>query len=68
MNARPMTMGLVTVGGIDATVQFAGLAPGFTGLYHVNVVVPEGVQSGDDVPVVLNVAGQSSPPVTVALQ
>ena len=58
----------VTIGGIDATVQFAGLAPGFTGLYHVNVVVPEGVQSGDDVPVVLNVAGQSSPPVTVALQ
>lgn len=65
ITADPVT---VTIGGINATVQFAGLAPGFTGLYQVNAVVPEGVQSGDDVAVVLTVAGQSSPPVTVALQ
>ncbi|MCH7978231.1 MAG: hypothetical protein IH935_04545 [Acidobacteria bacterium] len=65
ITADPVT---VTIGGINAPVQFAGLAPGFTGLYQVNAVVPEGVQSGDDVAVVLTVAGQSSPPVTVALQ
>ena len=65
ITADPVT---VTIGGIDAPVQFAGLAPGFAGLYQVNAVIPEGVQPGNDVPVVLNVAGQSSPPVTVALQ
>ncbi|HKW97164.1 MAG TPA: IPT/TIG domain-containing protein [Bryobacteraceae bacterium] len=30
----------VLVGGLPATVSFAGLAPGFPGLYQLNVVVP----------------------------
>jgi uncharacterized protein (TIGR03437 family) len=30
----------VTVGTATAQLQFAGLAPGFTGLYQVNFVVP----------------------------
>jgi len=50
------------MGGINAAVQFAGLAPGYPDLYRVNVVVPEGMQSGSAVPVVLSIAGQSSPP------
>ena len=58
----------VSIGGVDAPVQFAGLAPGFTGLYQVNAVVPDGVATGSDVPVVLTVAGQSSPIVTIAVQ
>ncbi|MCH8268284.1 MAG: hypothetical protein IH846_12260 [Acidobacteria bacterium] len=58
----------VTIGGVNATVQFAGLAPFFTGLYQVNAVVPNGVQPGNAVPVVLSVAGQSSPPVTMAVR
>jgi uncharacterized protein (TIGR03437 family) len=37
----------VTVGGISAAVSFAGLAPGFAGLYQVNATVPAGVPSGD---------------------
>jgi adhesin/invasin len=30
-----------TVGGQPATVIFAGLAPGFAGLYQVNLIVPQ---------------------------
>ncbi|MCH7979681.1 MAG: hypothetical protein IH935_11995 [Acidobacteria bacterium] len=66
--ARTVDPVTVTIGDVDAPVQFAGLAPGFTGLYQVNAVVPAGVTPGDDVPVVLNVAGQTSPTVTMAVQ
>jgi len=38
--ARVTTVPTVTVGGKSATVEFAGLAPGFVGLYQVNVRVP----------------------------
>jgi uncharacterized protein (TIGR03437 family) len=57
----------VTIGGQDAMVSFSGLTPGFPGLYQVNAVVPPGV-SGDAVAVVVSVAGQTSPPVTMAIQ
>lgn len=57
----------VQIGGKKATVNFAGLAPGFVGLYQVNAVVPAGV-TGDSVPVILSASGQSSPPVTIAVR
>jgi uncharacterized protein (TIGR03437 family) len=56
----------VTIGGQDAPVSFSGLTPGFPGLYQVNAVVPAGVP-GAAVPVVISVAGQTSPPVTMAI-
>ena len=37
----------VTIGGRSATVHYAGAAPGFVGLYQINVTVPEGLQLGD---------------------
>jgi len=43
--ASPLSQTLATVqasiGGQTAQVQFAGLAPGFAGLYQVNIVVPQ---------------------------
>jgi uncharacterized protein (TIGR03437 family) len=63
--ANPVT---ATIGEKPAPVFFAGLAPGFAGLYQVNVTVPQGIASGSSVPVVLTVAGASSAPVTVAIQ
>ncbi len=58
----------VTVGGVSARVDFAGLTPGFTGLYQVNIVMPQGVRAGDQVPVVLTVGDIASPPVTIAVR
>ena len=58
----------VTVGGLDARVTFAGLAPGYVGLYQVNAIVPAGVATGPSVPVVVTAAGASSAPVTVAIR
>jgi uncharacterized protein (TIGR03437 family) len=58
----------VTIGGQPAPVAFAGLTPTYAGLYQVNVTVPSGITAGPSVPVIITVAGLSSPPVTVAIQ
>jgi uncharacterized protein (TIGR03437 family) len=50
----------VSIGGQTAVVQFAGLTPGFSGLYQVNAVVPSGVTAGSKVPVTVSVSGSSS--------
>lgn len=49
----------VTIGGVNASVAYAGLAPGFVGLYQVNAEVPAGLPSGNQ-PVVITVGGVSS--------
>jgi uncharacterized protein (TIGR03437 family) len=58
----------VTIGGQAAQVAFSGLTPGYAGLYQVNAVVPAGITTGDSVPVVVSVAGQTSPPATIAVK
>ncbi len=58
----------VTVGALHTPTLFAGLAPGFVGLYQVNVIVPSGLAASTTVPVVLTVAGATSPPVTIAVK
>ena len=66
--SNPVT---VTIGGIEAAVAFQGLAPGFVGLYQVNVVVPSGVAPGDAVPLVLTQNGIVANPdlrVTIPVQ
>jgi uncharacterized protein (TIGR03437 family) len=63
----------VTIGGVDAEVAFAGLAPGFVGLCQVNVRIPASVPTGDQVPLVLMVAEpggvvRASNTVTIAIE
>jgi uncharacterized protein (TIGR03437 family) len=65
---RTTAMPAVTVGGVPATVEFSGLAPGFLGAYQVNVLIPDGVQAGSAVPVRLSIGGVASNAVTVGVQ
>ena len=58
----------VTIGGAPAQVMFSGLAPGFVGLYQVNVQVPAGLAATNAAPVVITGAGVTSNTVTMALQ
>jgi len=58
----------ITIGGRPAEVLFAGLTPGFTGLYQINVQLPAGVTPGDAVEVVVSVGGVAGPPVTIAVR
>jgi uncharacterized protein (TIGR03437 family) len=66
--SKPVAELVATIGGIRAEVKEARLAPGLVGMYIVRATVPEGVEPGDAVPVVLTIAGQSSPPVTMAVE
>ncbi len=36
------------IGGVQATVTYAGLAPQLAGLYQINLTVPTGVTAGDN--------------------
>jgi uncharacterized protein (TIGR03437 family) len=54
----------VTIGGKQATV-FGGngfLAPGFVGLFQINIQVPSGLSSGPQ-PIAISVGGQTSPAI-----
>lgn len=64
--ANPLT---VTVGGIAAHVDFAGLSPQFTGVYQVNITIPSGITAGGAVPLKLSIGGvDSADPATIAVQ
>ena len=57
----------VTIGGVSGTVIFSGLAPGFVGLYQINVQVPPGAPTGPSVPMVLTIGGVPSNTATIAV-
>jgi uncharacterized protein (TIGR03437 family) len=58
----------VTIGGVPATVAFSGLAPGYVGLYQVNVQVPDTAPTGPAVPLVLTIGGVTSNTATIAVE
>jgi len=71
-SSNPLSMTVTTpqvsIGGVPATPSFSGLAPGYVGLYQVDVQVPAGSLTGDAVLVVLTIGGVSSNVVTIAVQ
>jgi uncharacterized protein (TIGR03437 family) len=56
------------VNGQELPAQFAGLAPGYVGLYQVNVPIPAATPPGLGVSLTLKEGGQLSNTVAVALQ
>ena len=50
----------LTLGGAPVKVSYAGLSPGFAGLYQVNFTVPSGLMPGNQA-LVLNVGGATTP-------
>jgi uncharacterized protein (TIGR03437 family) len=58
----------VTIGGVPAPVFFAGLTPGFAGLYQVNATVPGGVPPGSAVPLVISQGTNASQTVNIAIK
>lgn len=58
----------VMIGGLVATLNYSGLAPGFVGLYQVNAQVPMTVTPGNAVAVFITVGNIVSNTVTIAVQ
>jgi minor extracellular serine protease Vpr len=56
----------VTLAGITCEVQYAGLAPGFAGVYQLNFKVPANAPSGSQELIVT--AGSASPPTRVLVR
>jgi uncharacterized protein (TIGR03437 family) len=66
--SNTLLMPSVMIGGASALVTFAGLSPGFVGLYQVNVQVPDASPTGEEVQVVMTIGGVNSNTVTIAVQ
>lgn len=58
---------VVFVGDREAAVTFSGLAPGFVGLYQINVTLPSDLPAGDH-GVILTIGGTSSNRVTISVR
>jgi uncharacterized protein (TIGR03437 family) len=56
------------VNGVELPAAYAGLTPGFTGLYQVNVPIPAATPPGSGVSLTLKQGGQLSNTVNISLQ
>jgi uncharacterized protein (TIGR03437 family) len=68
VESRTVAPVTVLVGGIPASVPFSGLAPGFSGLYQINLVVPPTAPLGDQIPVSLSIGGRTSNTARLAIR
>jgi uncharacterized protein (TIGR03437 family) len=62
---KPVT---VTIGGQAVTVAFAGLAPGFPGLYQINVTIPSTLSGSGSLPLAIETADTFTDQVNIELQ
>ncbi len=58
----------VLIGGERAQVGFSGLAPGFVGLWQLNVKVPSSAPVGDSVPLVVSLGGRAGNTVMMSVK
>ncbi len=68
--AKPVLPVKVFVGGLEASIDYAGAAPGLVaGLIQINAKVPLEAATGSAIPITISIGDKSSPPgVTVAIQ
>src|SRR5262249_6616092 len=57
----------VTIGGVKAEVGFSGLAPGFVGLWQLNVKIPGNAPTGNAVPLDISLGDKTSGAATIAV-
>jgi len=62
----PVAPVLVKIGGKAATLQFAGLAPGFVGLLQMNILIPD-VPAGE-LPLEVSVGGVAAQQTTISIR
>jgi uncharacterized protein (TIGR03437 family) len=65
--ANTLAKPTVSIGGVAGVVAFSGLAPGYVGLYQVNLQVPATAPTGSAVPLILTIGGVVSNTVTIAV-
>jgi uncharacterized protein (TIGR03437 family) len=59
--AMATTPPIVFVGGVEAGVLFAGLAPGFAGLGQINIELPQALPQGSPLPLTVRFGNSESP-------
>ncbi len=62
------TVPVVTIGAVEGTITYSGIAPNSRGLNQINVKLPADVPAGDAVPVVLTIGGVESNTITIAVE
>ncbi len=63
---KPVGVTTVTIGGLNAPIDFLGIPPGLVGVTQLNVQVPSGLPAGPQ-PVVVTIGGIPSAPATLKL-